>query len=52
MKTTNRGKRFKEVRYLSADDNFAANTEIIFYVKNINAKRNKINGDWHKQSKI
>ena len=52
MKTTNRGKRFKEERYLSADDVFAANTEIIFYVKNINEKRNKINGGWHKQSKI
>ena len=33
MKTTDRGKRFKEERYLSADDPFAANTEIIFYVK-------------------
>ena len=27
------GKRFKEERYLSADDVFAANTERIFYVK-------------------
>ena len=33
MKTTNRGKRFKEERYLSADDFFVANTERIFYVK-------------------
>ena len=33
MKTTNRGKRFKEERYLSVDDVFAANTERIFYVK-------------------
>ena len=33
MKTTNRGKRFKEERYLSADDAFAANTETIFHVK-------------------
>ena len=31
MKTTDRGKRFKEERHLSADV-FAANTEIIFYV--------------------
>ena len=33
MKTTDRGKRFKVERYLSADDAFAANTERIFYVK-------------------
>ena len=33
IKTTDRGKRFKEERYLSADDVFAANTERIFYVK-------------------
>ena len=33
MKTTDRGKRFEEERYLSADDAFVANTEIIFYVK-------------------
>ena len=33
MKTTDRGNRFKEERYLSADDVFAPNTERIFYVK-------------------
>ena len=33
MKTADRGKRFKEERYLSTDDVFAANTEGIFYVK-------------------
>ena len=33
MKTTDRGKRFKEDRNLSADDVFAANTEKIFNVK-------------------
>ena len=33
MKTRDRGKRFKEETYLSADDVFAANTERIFYVK-------------------
>ena len=33
MKTTDRGKRFKEEIYLSADDVFAANTERIFCVK-------------------
>ena len=33
MKTTDRIKRFKEERYLSTDDVFAANTERIFYVK-------------------
>ena len=33
MKTTDRGKIFKEERYLPADDVFAANTERIFYVK-------------------
>ena len=33
MKTTNCGKRFKEEGYLSADDVFVANTEIIFFVK-------------------
>ena len=30
MKATNRGNRFKEERYLSADDVFAPNTERIF----------------------
>ena len=33
MKTADRGKRFKEERYLSTDDVFAATTERIFYVK-------------------
>ena len=33
MKTTDRGKRFKEERCLSEDDVFAANAERIFYVK-------------------
>ena len=33
METTDRGKRFKEERHLTPDDVFAANTEIIFYVK-------------------
>ena len=33
MKTTDRGKRFKEERYLSADDVFAVNTGRICYVK-------------------
>ena len=33
MKATDRGKIFKEERYLPADDVFAANTERIFYVK-------------------
>ena len=33
MKTTDRGERFKEERYLSADDVFAANKGRIFYVK-------------------
>ena len=33
MKTTDHGKRFKEERYLSANDVFAANTERMFYVK-------------------
>ena len=33
MKTTDRGKRYKEEKYLSADNVFAANTERIFYVK-------------------
>ena len=33
MKTTDRGKRFKEERYLSADYVSVANTERIFYVK-------------------
>ena len=46
MKTADCGKRFKEQRYLSADDVFAANTE------RINEKRNKINGSWHKQNKL
>lgn len=32
MKTTDRGKRFKEEGYLSADYVFAANAERIFYV--------------------
>ena len=32
MKTTDRGKRFKEERYLSADGVFAANTERIFRI--------------------
>ena len=32
MKTTARGKRFTEERYLSTDDDFAANTEKIFCV--------------------
>ena len=38
------------------DDVFVANTERIFYVlrkmESINEKRNKINGGWHKQSKL
>ena len=33
MKTTYQEKRFREKKYLSADDVFAANTERIFYVK-------------------
>ena len=33
MKTADRGERFKEERYLSADDVFAAYTVRIFYVK-------------------
>ena len=33
MKTTDRGKKFKEEKYLSADDFFAVNTERIFYVE-------------------
>ena len=33
MKTTDREKRFKEERYLSADDVFTANTKRTFYVK-------------------
>ena len=33
MKITDRGKRLKEERYLSADNAFAANIERIFYVK-------------------
>ena len=33
IKTTDRGKRFKEGRYLSPDDFLAANTERIFCVK-------------------
>ena len=33
MKTKDRGKRSKEERYLSTDDVFVPNTEIIFYVK-------------------
>ena len=33
MKTADHGKRFKEERYFSADDVFAANTERLFYVK-------------------
>ena len=57
MKTTDRGKRFKEEGYLSADDVFAANTERIFYVKrkckaskkreitSIEVGRNKVNCD-------
>ena len=39
MKTTDRGKRFKEERYLSAYDVFAANTERIFYVLYFKGKR-------------
>ena len=57
VKTTDRGKRFKEERCLSEDDVFAANSERIFYVKEkckASMKRkirsmevgiNKINGD-------
>ena len=33
MKTTYQEKRFREKKYLSANDVFAANTERIFYVK-------------------
>ena len=33
MKKTDRGKRFKEERYISGGDIFAANIERIFYVK-------------------
>ena len=32
-KTADHGIRFKEERYFSADDVFAANTERLFYVK-------------------
>ena len=50
MKATDRGKRFKKERYLSADDIFVANTEKIQSI--INEKGNKTNGGWHKQSKL
>ena len=50
MKATDRGKRFKKERYLSADDIFVANTEKIQSI--INEMGNKINGGWHKQSKL
>ena len=33
MKTTDRGKKFKEEKYLSADYFLAVNTERIFYVE-------------------
>ena len=54
-KTTDHGEKFTEERCLFADYIFAANTERIFYVKgnvSINKKGNKINGGWHKQSKL